>query len=70
MNVKIPTYQVYMKINGARTMKKFECASCKTTETTEYRKESNWHLCLTCHTSWLECEEEFNDETMGENDNG
>ena len=49
---------------------KYQCASCNTTETTEYRKESNWHLCLTCHTSWLEGEEEFNNETMGENDNG
>jgi hypothetical protein len=38
------------------------CASCKTTKTTEYRVESNWELCLECHLSWLECEEEFNEE--------
>ena len=43
------------------------CASCKTTKTTEYRIESNWELCLTCHLSWLECEEEFNEELKEEN---
>ena len=38
-------------------MEKLICASCNTTETTEYRKESNWELCWTCHKSWLEHEE-------------
>ena len=38
-------------------MEKLICASCNTTETTEYRKESNWDLCWTCHKSWLEHEE-------------
>ena len=40
-------------------MEKLICASCNTTETTEYRKESNWDLCWTCHKSWLEHEKYF-----------
>ena len=53
-------------------MEKLICASCNTTETTEYRRESNWDLCWTCHKSWmeemvfLEIDEEDNDETLAD----
>ena len=38
-------------------MEKRICASCCTTDTTEFRYEANWDLCLTCYQSWLEHDE-------------
>ena len=45
-------------------MEKLICASCNTTETTEYRIESNWDLCWNCHKSWLEHEDYIWDEAQ------
>ena len=45
-------YTLYRRLYEKRI-----CASCCTTDTTEFRYEANWDLCLTCYQSWLEHEE-------------
>ena len=38
-------------------MEKLICANCGTTDTTEFRKEAVWDLCVDCYKSWLEHDE-------------